>query len=82
MTDSKLRLTSLRQYKHMTIENLHDLFVHTLQDIYFAEKPIVKKLPKMAEKASSSQLRAAFERHAAETEEHGSRSTREDQTPS
>ena len=38
----------------MAIENLHDLFVHTLQDIYFAEKLIVKKLPKMAEKANTS----------------------------
>ncbi len=57
----------------MAIENLHDLFVHTLQDIYFAEKLIVKKLPKMAEKANTSQLRAAFERHAAETQEHARR---------
>ena len=45
----------------MAIENLHDLFVHTLRDIYFAEQTIVKKLPKMAEKATSAQLRAGFE---------------------
>jgi ferritin-like metal-binding protein YciE len=49
---------------------LHDLFVHTLQDIYFAEQTIAKKLPKMAEKAHSSQLRNAFETHLAETREH------------
>lgn len=54
----------------MAIENLHGLFVHTLQDIYFAEQLIVKKLPKMAEKASSSQLKSSFEAHLAETREH------------
>ena len=54
----------------MAIENLHGLFVHTLQDVYFAEQTIVKKLPKMAEKASSQQLRMSFETHLAETREH------------
>jgi ferritin-like metal-binding protein YciE len=57
----------------MAIENLHDLFVHTLRDIYFAEQTIVKKLPKMAEKATSAQLRAGFEQHLAETKQHVSR---------
>ena len=57
----------------MAIENLHDLFIHTLQDIYFAEQTIVKKLPKMAEKASSQQLRMSFETHLAETKEHVNR---------
>jgi ferritin-like metal-binding protein YciE len=54
----------------MKIENLQDLFVHTLQDIYFAEQTIVKKLPKMAEKAASSELKSGFEKHLAETKEH------------
>ena len=31
----------------MKIENLKDLFVHTLKDIYFAERQIVKALPKI-----------------------------------
>ena len=53
----------------MAIENLHGLFVHTLQDVYFAEQLIVKKLPKMAEKAASQQLRMSFETHLAETRE-------------
>jgi ferritin-like metal-binding protein YciE len=57
----------------MGIENLHDLFVHTLQDIYFAEQTIVKKLPKMAEKATSAQLKAGFEQHLQETKEHVAR---------
>lgn len=53
----------------MTIENLQDLFVHTLQDIYYAEKHIVKALPKMAKAADSAKLRKAFEKHFGETEE-------------
>jgi ferritin-like metal-binding protein YciE len=52
----------------MAIENLKDLFVHTLQDIYYAEKKIVKALPKMVKAADSAQLRKAFEKHLAETE--------------
>ena len=53
----------------MKIENLNDLFVHTLQDIYFAENQIVKALPKMADKADSKTLKTAFESHLAETKE-------------
>ena len=41
------------------IKTLDDLFVHTLQDIYYAENQILKSLPKMAEKASDPQLRQA-----------------------
>lgn len=52
----------------MAIENLKDLFVHTLQDIYYAESKIVKALPKMAKAADSPQLRKAFEKHLKETE--------------
>jgi ferritin-like metal-binding protein YciE len=53
----------------MKIENLNDLFVHTLQDIYYAEKQIVKALPKMAKQTDSPELGKAFESHLAETEE-------------
>jgi ferritin-like metal-binding protein YciE len=49
-------------------KNLNDLFLDTLKDIYFAEKQILKALPKMAKAASSEQLRAAFEKHHDETE--------------
>src|SRR6202795_2542801 len=49
-------------------KNLHDLFLDTLKDIYFAEKQILKALPKMAKAASSDKLRAAFEKHHGETE--------------
>ena len=49
------------------IKTLDDLFVHTLQDIYYAEQQIVKNLPTMAEKASSRELKTAFQSHLEET---------------
>src|SRR6478736_1342200 len=49
-------------------KTLKDLFHDTLKDIYFAEKKILTALPKMAKAASSDALRAAFEKHAGETE--------------
>ena len=49
-------------------KNLNDLFLDTLKDIYFAEKQILKALPKMAKAANSDKLRAAFEKHHDETE--------------
>ena len=51
------------------IKTLDDLFVHTLQDIYYAEQQITKALPKMIKKASDPQLKQAFESHLAETEQ-------------
>jgi len=50
------------------IETLDDLFVHQLQDIYYAENQITKALPKMMAKATDPQLRKAFETHLRETE--------------
>src|SRR5438105_1171276 len=44
-------------------KTLEDLFYETLKDIYFAEKAIVKALPKMAKAAHSDELRDAFEHH-------------------
>ena len=49
-------------------KDLNDLFHDTLKDIYYAEKQILKALPKMAKAASSDKLRAAFEKHHDETE--------------
>ena len=49
-------------------KNLNDLFHDTLKDIYFAEKQILKALPKMAKAAQSADLAAAFEKHHGETE--------------
>jgi len=47
----------------MPAENLHDLFVEELRDIYDAEKQLTKALPKMAKAADNGELRAAFEEH-------------------
>lgn len=53
-----------------TDKTLDDLFEDTLKDIYYAEKQIVKALPKMAKAAQSPALKAGFEKHLAETEGH------------
>ncbi|HEX9471381.1 MAG TPA: ferritin-like domain-containing protein [Bradyrhizobium sp.] len=53
---------------HAKEKNLNDLFLDTLKDVYFAEKQILKALPKMAKAAHSDKLRAAFEKHHGETE--------------
>jgi ferritin-like metal-binding protein YciE len=50
------------------IKTLDDLFVHTLQDVYYAEQKITKALPKMIAKVSDPQLESAFVAHLAETE--------------
>lgn len=49
-------------------KTLEELFYDTLKDVYYAEKKILKTLPKMAKAAQSEQLAAAFEKHYAETE--------------
>ncbi len=50
------------------MDSLAKLFEETVRDIYYAEKKILKALPKMAKKASSSKLAKAFDAHVAETE--------------
>jgi ferritin-like metal-binding protein YciE len=52
------------------IKTLDDLFVHTLQDIYYAEQQIVKALPDMIEKATNRQLTEGFRKHLEETKGH------------
>jgi len=49
-------------------KTLEDLFYDTLQDIYYAERKILKALPKMARAAQSPELKAGFEKHLEETE--------------
>jgi ferritin-like metal-binding protein YciE len=53
-----------------TRKNLEDLFSETLKDIYFAEKQILRALPKMAKEASTPELKQAFETHRDQTEGH------------
>lgn len=49
-------------------KTLEDLFHDTLKDIYYAERKILKTLPKMQRAAQSDELKAAFEKHREETE--------------
>ena len=51
-----------------SINNLDDLFVHMLQDIYYAEQQIAKNLPKMIEKATDPQLKHGLQQHLTETQ--------------
>lgn len=52
----------------MLIENLNDLFVHTLKDMHYAEAKVLKSLPKMIKAAEDAELKSALEQHMAETE--------------
>jgi ferritin-like metal-binding protein YciE len=54
----------------MRIETMEDLFIEQIQDLYDAEEQLVKALPKMAEAATSSDLRSAFEEHLKQTKGH------------
>jgi ferritin-like metal-binding protein YciE len=54
----------------MQMQDLEDLFVDQLRDLYNAEKQLTKALPKMAKKASDDQLKQAFTQHLEQTEEH------------
>ena len=51
----------------MPVKSMDELFLHTLKDIYYAEKQIYKSLPKMAKGAQSPDLQQAFEKHREET---------------
>ena len=52
------------------MNNLHDVMVDLVKDLYHAEKQLVKALPRMAKAATSQDLRTAFEDHLEETEGH------------
>jgi ferritin-like metal-binding protein YciE len=57
----------------MKENRLKHLYVEELKDIYSAENQMVKALPKMAKAATSSDLRAGFEEHLRQTQEHVAR---------
>jgi ferritin-like metal-binding protein YciE len=50
------------------IKSMKDLFLHTLQDVYYAENQIVKSLPKLIEQATNRELAAGLRNHLHETE--------------
>ena len=55
------------------IKTMSDLYVHQLQDIYYAEKQILKSLPDMIGKASNRELKSGLQKHLQETENHVAR---------
>jgi ferritin-like metal-binding protein YciE len=55
------------------IQSMDDLYLHVLQDIYYAEQQIVKSLPSMIEKAGDSGLKQALTSHLEESRGHVSR---------
>jgi len=55
------------------IKTMNDLYVHQLQDIYYAEKQILKSLPEMIGKATDKNLKAGLQMHLQETENHVAR---------
>lgn len=54
----------------MENSEFHEFFVDELKDIYWAEKHLVKALPKMKKAATSPELATAFEKHTEETNTH------------
>jgi ferritin-like metal-binding protein YciE len=54
----------------MQMQDLQDLYIEELRDLYNAEKQLVKALPKMARKASHDELKQAFTTHLEETKGH------------
>jgi ferritin-like metal-binding protein YciE len=54
----------------MNKNDLHELYVEQLRDLYSAENQLVKALPKMAEAATTDELRTAFEEHLEQTQGH------------
>lgn len=57
----------------MELNNLQDLFVSNLKDLYNAEYQILKALPKAAKKVENPQLRSALEMHVKQTQGHADR---------
>jgi len=52
------------------IKTMDDLFLHTLQDIYYAENKIIKSLPGMIDSATNAQLKQGLKSHLGETQGH------------
>lgn len=61
-------MATTRKTAQPAAKGLEDLFLDGLKDIYYAEKKILKALPKMAKAASGEDVTAAFEKHLVETE--------------
>ena len=53
----------------MALENLQELYVEQLRDLYSAEKQILDALPKMADRATHAELKQGFQKHERQTQE-------------
>jgi len=70
-TQQNATTKSATKRKSSNVEkNLDDLFEHALKDIYYAEKKILKSLPKMIKAAHDTDLKGGLESHRQETEGH------------
>ncbi|WP_231463543.1 ferritin-like domain-containing protein [Pedobacter sp. Leaf132] len=69
-TTTKAQNQSATKNAKMEDNEFHEFFVDELKDIYWAEKHLVKALPKMKKAATSPELAAAFDKHTAETQQH------------
>lgn len=69
MPGSCIAAMSGKDVEMAKVKTLEDLFLDTLKDIYYAERKILKALPKMKRAATDEKLAAAFEKHHTETEE-------------
>lgn len=70
-TNQKSKVSSVNREQHQSM--LTELFIEELKDIYWAEKHLVKSLPKMQKATTSEELATAFEEHLAVTEEQVTR---------
>src|SRR5205809_1121892 len=66
----------LNQKEFMKIESLRELYLEELRDVFDAENQLVKALPKMVKAAQNEELKAAFEQHLEQTQEHVERLNR------
>ncbi|WP_370901532.1 YciE/YciF ferroxidase family protein [Chryseobacterium gossypii] len=67
------KTTAKTPAKKNAAKELKDLFEDSLKDIYWAEKALVKALPKMQKNATDEKLKTAIEKHISETEVHVTR---------
>lgn len=70
MATTAKRTTPASKTGKMENSEFHEFFVDELKDIYWAEKHLVKALPKMKKASTSPELAAAFDKHTAETQTH------------
>jgi ferritin-like metal-binding protein YciE len=67
---AKIPRTTIKKKGNMKLDTLEQLYVSELRDLYSAENQLLKALPKMAEGASSPDLKDAFEQHLEQTKGH------------